>query len=85
MKMNGEIVKELSKNFVVVEIDFYHDGEKGSIQHFAFRKSEVSEEKVAKLYETYNELYDNDQYDATFEDYLKQEGINYDILTFLNL
>lgn len=80
MKMNGQIVEELKKNFVVVEIDFYDDGE--SIEHFVFRKSEISEEQVTELWETYNELYQNDQYDGAFEDYLNEKEINYDLLTF---
>lgn len=83
MKMNGVIVEELKKNFVVVEIDFYDDGE--SIEHFVFRKEEISEKEVSKLYETYNKLYSNGKYDGAFEDYLQEKGINYDVLTFLNL
>lgn len=83
MKMNGVIVEELKKNFVVVKIDFYEDGK--SIEHFIFKRSEISEEQVTKLYETYSELYSNDLFDGAFEDYLQEKGIHYDVLTFLEL
>ncbi|MDA1675022.1 hypothetical protein [Bacillus cereus group sp. TH152-1LC] len=78
MKMNGQIVKELGKEFLVVKIDFYNNGE--DIEYFLFRKSEVTEEKIAQVYKEYNEEYNADKFKGEFYDYLEEKGINYDLL-----
>ncbi|PDZ94264.1 hypothetical protein CON36_34725 [Bacillus cereus] len=79
MKMNGQIVKELEKEFLIVKIDFYNNGE--DIEYFLFRKSEVTEEKIAQVYKEYNEEYNADKFKGEFYDYLEEKGINYDLLT----
>lgn len=82
-KQGGKIVTELQENFVIAQIDFYEDGE--SIGHFIFRKSDVTEDQVTELYEEYNELYQNNEFDGAFEDFLTDRNIPYDILTFVEL
>ncbi|MGX5609233.1 hypothetical protein ACWKTZ_22920 [Bacillus cereus] len=79
MKMNGQILKELGKEFLIVKIDFYNNGE--DIEYFLFRKSEVTEEKIAQVYKEYNEEYNADKFKGEFYDYLEEKGINYDLLT----
>ncbi|MEJ1517235.1 hypothetical protein R3O67_28925 [Bacillus cereus] len=83
MKMNGQIVKELEKEFLVVKIDFYNNGE--DIEYFLFRKSEITKEKIAQVHKKYNEEYDAEKFNDTFEKYLEAKGINYDLLTCLEL
>lgn len=78
MKMNGQIVNELGKEFLIVKIDFYNNGE--DIEYFLFRKSEVTEEKIAQVYKEYNEEYNADKFKGEFYDYLEEKGINYDLL-----
>lgn len=83
MKMNGQIVKELEKEFLVVKIDFYNNGE--DIEYFLFRKNEITKEKIAQVHKKYNEEYDAEKFKDTFEKYLEAKGINYDLLTCLEL
>ncbi|GAB6440695.1 MULTISPECIES: hypothetical protein [Bacillus cereus group] len=79
MKMNGQILEELGKEFLIVKIDFYNNGE--DIEYFVFRKSEVTEEEISQMHEKYNEEYDAEEFKGTFYDYLDEKGINYDLLT----
>lgn len=81
MKMNGQILKELGKEFLIVKIDFYNNGE--DIEYLLFRKSEVTEEKIAQVHQKYNEEYDAEEFKGNFYDYLDEKDINYDLLTEL--
>jgi hypothetical protein len=71
------ILNELKQQFVVVEIDFYDNGE--DVTTFIFRKGEhiQDESQAYRLYEEYDELYNNDDFDGAFEEFLHEKGINY--------
>lgn len=75
--MNRKIINDLEKQFTIVGIDFY-EGDPETF--FVFYANEVTEHKAYNLYNNYNELYNDGEYDGAFEDYLQEHNINYWIL-----
>lgn len=76
--MNNQIEKDLKKQFTIVNIDFYQDG--SDVETFVFRAKDLSEEEAYKLFEQYEEEYNNEEFEDSFEDYLKYKKIPYYVL-----
>ncbi|MER2009177.1 MAG: hypothetical protein ABS939_17140 [Psychrobacillus sp.] len=72
------IMDRLKREFTIVKIDFYDNGE--DVQYFVFNASEINEIDGYNLYEEYNSLYNNDKFDGAFEDYLQEKGVDYGVI-----
>lgn len=75
---NQTIIENLKKQFTILEVDYYNDGD--SIEIFVFNASDVTEEQANKLWDDYDEKYQNDEFDGAFEDYMVELGIEYSSL-----
>jgi hypothetical protein len=76
MKMlKPELIKELTAQYTLLPVDFYDNGE--DKETFIFRAEQVTPEKAENLWEEYNTLYQNDQYDGAFEDFLNEKPYDF--------
>jgi len=73
--MNREIIERLEEQFTVVYVDYYNNGE--IVDLYVFFADEVGKDEAYGLYDEYEEKYNNDEFDASFEEYLQEKGIRY--------
>jgi hypothetical protein len=72
---NEKIIKDLTKQFTLLKVDYYDNGEDKDT--FVFYAKDLNQEQADKIWEEYDTGYTNDKIDCAFEEYLEQKGISY--------
>jgi hypothetical protein len=72
---NEQIIKDLEKQFTLLKVDYYNNGE--DVDTFVFYAKDLTDKQADMTWEEYDTGYSSDKLDCSFEEYLEQKGISY--------